>query len=339
MGLESSPQHIDDLDESWPLTGDNTNEGDDHIRNLKNVLKVVFPGSGGLGFNTPITANEAEINTLDGLTSTTAELNKLDGVTVGVTEFNHLSGLTENVQTALDGSVNSFSIDSDDAAPEVINDGETITVAGGDGITTSRVGNVISAEVDQALEGTIGGGEIATTAEIDTGTDDARIVTPAKLVHVLDGSSTQKVVGAAIAYTPHAVGDFVVHEQRLDNPNYSSSLAKRFGCTMQVAGTYRCKISNKHYHNTTSWITLTIYKNGVTTGITLTNYQINDHVSSVEGSVTFAAGDTCEVWGNESFNDPTTTSDMLAIGIADPNGGVLYNLLSVSNENLDDLEA
>ncbi len=68
MGLETGST-IASLIASNPTSGDSVSQGDDHIRLLKSVLQTQFPGSGGLGFSTPITATEAEINLLHGLTS------------------------------------------------------------------------------------------------------------------------------------------------------------------------------------------------------------------------------------------------------------------------------
>lgn len=58
---------ISDLDTLWPLPGDFVQEGDDHLRLIKTVLKATFPGSGGLGFTEVIAATETEINYLQGL--------------------------------------------------------------------------------------------------------------------------------------------------------------------------------------------------------------------------------------------------------------------------------
>lgn len=68
MPLESGTT-IQSLDSSWPLGGDVTSRGDDHIRLIKAVLKAQFPGSSGNGFNTPITVTETEINYLSGVSS------------------------------------------------------------------------------------------------------------------------------------------------------------------------------------------------------------------------------------------------------------------------------
>ena len=79
MGLESTTT-IEGLDQSYPLGSDFANKGDDHLRLIKNVLKTAFPGAGGQGFNTPITATEAEINYLSGATSNIqTQINTVDG--------------------------------------------------------------------------------------------------------------------------------------------------------------------------------------------------------------------------------------------------------------------
>ena len=68
MGLETGST-ISSLITSNPTSSDPVNQGDDHIRLLKSVLQAQFPGAGGLGFAIPITATEAEINALHGLTN------------------------------------------------------------------------------------------------------------------------------------------------------------------------------------------------------------------------------------------------------------------------------
>jgi len=64
---------IEDLDQSWPLGGDPTNKGDDHLRLIKSVLITQFPGVSGNGYAIPITATEAELNFLDGTTTNIAQ--------------------------------------------------------------------------------------------------------------------------------------------------------------------------------------------------------------------------------------------------------------------------
>jgi hypothetical protein len=67
MPVENANGTIQGLDKSWPLTGDPKSEGDNHIRQVKEVLKSIFPGVGGTGFAIPITTTEAELNALAGV--------------------------------------------------------------------------------------------------------------------------------------------------------------------------------------------------------------------------------------------------------------------------------
>jgi hypothetical protein len=67
MPLESGTT-IAQLDPTWPLEGDDVNEGNDHLWLIKQVLQTQFPGALGLGFNIPIVATEDELNYSQGLT-------------------------------------------------------------------------------------------------------------------------------------------------------------------------------------------------------------------------------------------------------------------------------
>jgi hypothetical protein len=70
MSLENpTPPTIAGLSAANPAATDPFNQGDDHIRLIKNVLKTIFPGSGTGGFAIPITATEAELNFVHGVTS------------------------------------------------------------------------------------------------------------------------------------------------------------------------------------------------------------------------------------------------------------------------------
>jgi len=68
MGLETGST-ISSFITSNPTSSDPVNQGDDHLRLIKSVLKAQFPGASGSGFATAITATEAEINALHGLTN------------------------------------------------------------------------------------------------------------------------------------------------------------------------------------------------------------------------------------------------------------------------------
>jgi len=68
MGLETGST-ISSFITSNPTSSDPVNQGDDHLRLIKSVLKAQFPGAAGSGFATAITATEAELNALHGLTN------------------------------------------------------------------------------------------------------------------------------------------------------------------------------------------------------------------------------------------------------------------------------
>lgn len=58
MPVETNPQFIEQLNETWPSGTESISEGDDHLRNVKSVLKYQFPQLG----TTIITATGAQIN-------------------------------------------------------------------------------------------------------------------------------------------------------------------------------------------------------------------------------------------------------------------------------------
>lgn len=79
MGLEATTT-IAGLVQTNPVAGDELGKSDDHLRLIKTVLKTIFPGSGGSGFSIPITASEAELNFVDGVTSPIqTQLNTISG--------------------------------------------------------------------------------------------------------------------------------------------------------------------------------------------------------------------------------------------------------------------
>jgi microcystin-dependent protein len=68
MSLESTTT-IAGLVAANPTAGDPFSQGDDHLRLIKTVLKAAFPGAAAAGFTIPITATEAELNFVHGVTS------------------------------------------------------------------------------------------------------------------------------------------------------------------------------------------------------------------------------------------------------------------------------
>ncbi len=98
MGLETGT-YIDSLVVTNPVSTDDIQQGDNHIRLLKSTIKNTFPSLTGA-----VTATQAELNTLDGITSTTAELNKLNTFT------GTLAGVSTVVQSTDDTITNIISL-------------------------------------------------------------------------------------------------------------------------------------------------------------------------------------------------------------------------------------
>ena len=66
MALEdlTGTKYLDDLNSSNPAAGDDVSEGDDHIRGIKNVLKLTFPN-----IDAAVNATPTELNLIDGGTA------------------------------------------------------------------------------------------------------------------------------------------------------------------------------------------------------------------------------------------------------------------------------
>ena len=84
MGLETVNENgnarLNQLDTANPTGTDNKNQGDDHIRNIKKVIKDQFSGISGDSGSGAVTATAAELNKLDGCTASTSNLNALAGI-------------------------------------------------------------------------------------------------------------------------------------------------------------------------------------------------------------------------------------------------------------------
>lgn len=83
MALETAV-YIDGLVSSNPAATDGLGQADDHIRLIKSTITTTFAEIAG-----PVTANQDELNILDGALVTTDEVN-------------YLSGVTSNIQPQLD---------------------------------------------------------------------------------------------------------------------------------------------------------------------------------------------------------------------------------------------
>jgi len=152
-----------------------------------------------------------------------------------------------NLEGAWDASSGSFPVGSSPVAGTKSGDYWYVSVAGTTGGVAFNVGDVIVAKVnnastssaadwiqlevnrDQATETVLGLAEIATQTEVNTGTDDQRIVTPLKLKAFIDnrtgGYAANIGNGAATSYAvSHGLGTIDVNVMLKDN----STLAQVF---------------------------------------------------------------------------------------------------------------
>ena len=77
MGIEVG-NYVNDLNQSWPPATDPVQQGANHLRLIKKVLKQTFPGASGNGFAETISAIEDEINQLVGIDTTKTIQQQLD---------------------------------------------------------------------------------------------------------------------------------------------------------------------------------------------------------------------------------------------------------------------
>jgi len=89
MALEdlTGTKYLDDLNSSNPAAGDDVSEGDDHIRGIKNVLKLTFPN-----IDAAVNATPTELNYVDGVTS--AIQTQLDAKVTNATHTGDVTGAT-----------------------------------------------------------------------------------------------------------------------------------------------------------------------------------------------------------------------------------------------------
>ena len=89
MALEdlTGTKYLDDLVATNPAAGDNVSDGDDHIRGIKNVLKLTFPN-----VDAAVNATPTELNYVDGVTS--AIQTQLDAKVTNATHSGEVTGAT-----------------------------------------------------------------------------------------------------------------------------------------------------------------------------------------------------------------------------------------------------
>ena len=203
--LTGSGKYIDDLVSSNPAAGDNVSEGDDHIRGLKNVLKLSFPAITGA------------------VTPTHTELNYVDGVTSAIQT--QLNAITANdwVVTAriADDAITSALIADDAVVTASIADGAVDTARlGADAVTGAKIADdAINSE--HYTDGSIDTAHIA-DLQVTTAKIAADAITGAKIA---DDAIDSEHYAAGSIDTAHIADDAVtggkIADDALDSNHYA----------------------------------------------------------------------------------------------------------------------
>lgn len=153
MGLETGDT-IEDLVSSNPTSADPANQGDNHLRLLKVVMKNIFPGGAGQGFAIPITSSEAELNSLVGINDNVQDL--LDAETAA--------------RILADGDESAARVLADDALGLRIDGEETARIAA-DGVLQTNINN-LTTDTGNAFDAV----EVTTDAlQVSVNSLDARV--------------------------------------------------------------------------------------------------------------------------------------------------------------------
>lgn len=218
MGLES-PTHIDDLVATNPTTTDGLAQGDDHIRNIKSVLKTDFPSITGVvtashgdlsaveNFEETVSATTSEVTIKTGktlnivddgaglefggtpLTSTVAELNQLDGVVVTGTslrQYVHLDTpelITSSPTTGAWTTVNNTTLNTANATTAVVKTSIDVTATTATYLSVTTYLRLTGSGLTVG-QGTVNNKEYTMTNTSDTLTAYSVVDTPVNL----DGS-------------------------------------------------------------------------------------------------------------------------------------------------------
>lgn len=288
MGLETvNNGKIHELNADNPTAADSVNRGDDHIRNIKKVIKETFSGINAEGASAvPVTAESAELNILDGATLNTSQLNILDGATVTTDELNVLSGISADLEAA-DLNI----LDGVTASTEEINH-------------LVGVDEPIQAHIDSKQDTLTAGNNITIDAvtenEVTTTT-----ITASGTPFVVVGDDTGHVTGTnSGTLTKNQWNNIPVTQIVYPSNTMSGSPAVPTGVSINTSGdtltlpegTYYyeawAKVANKSYSDSIGDLRVQLYRGGTAVGYPHNSqlWEHDTHTFPNQGMFTVAAG-------------------------------------------------
>lgn len=154
MGLEVTTT-IEGLDVSNPASGDDVDEGDNHLRLIKIVLKNILPGLGGNGFSIPVVATEADLNHSTGLSGNIqaqidAAVANIAANTIGVMPVGGIA-MYNGLISAI--PVNWQLCDGTNGTPNLIDNFVMGTVTQGEILTTGGAADAVVIAHDHTMQG------------------------------------------------------------------------------------------------------------------------------------------------------------------------------------------
>jgi hypothetical protein len=262
MPIEINPQYPSDLDADYPEVGDAFKQGDDHLRNLKTVLKTTFPNVAG-------------------------------AVTPSHTVLNYMLGVTGLVQTQLDAKAPSASptftgtVNASGAASYSLPAATTIgTVTAAEVLRLSGVTSAIQGQIDAkapTLSPTFTGTPAAPTAA--AGTNTTQLATTA-FVQASQGLVLLSTVTASTSATLdiETTFDATYDAYLIVVSALTISTATTLNARLKVSGSYSS--ANYAYHAASGSAGSTAY--GGAAALAAAQIQLAPTVGS-------NAGDTCNL--------------------------------------------
>lgn len=209
---------LNDLNDTYPTSGDPRSEGDDHIRLVKSVLKATLPGLAGR-------VNRVQAKTGDYtavLTDNASILNFTVAATLSLTPAATIGNgygftvLANGVQVILDP-----------AGAETINGSASLTLQSGEAAFVYCAGSSWIAVVDQAVLA------LASQAEAEAGVENTKFMTALRVAQAIVGAVrtyTKAQRGAVVSLTDAAT---VALDLSAAN-NFSLLLTSGVGATRQL---------------------------------------------------------------------------------------------------------
>jgi hypothetical protein len=315
MGIETpTPVYIDGLNAAQPSPTDPLSQADDHLRNIKGVLKRTFSEVTG-----EVTATQEELNKLDGCTTSTSELNILTGCTASSAELNKLVGLTADASelnkldgcTASVGELNVLTGSGMSAATmanlaglsedeiDTLQDINTASLSSTELNHVSGVTSSIQGQLDTKQDTLTAGQNVSISSNTISATG-----CPSVVVGDVDSSTSSTAINTSWVYIP--VNTLVLNQIGASTNNASVYLP---------AGTYYfeadCHIRNSSYSNGIGSVRCQL----VTTANSQRGYEHNSRVGE-SGEITLQPSGT--------FTITQTTSFSLKV-IASESGRAKYN--------------